>query len=73
MKLINPSKLIEELNKGLLKTECNVYGERLHKYNSYDEIYEGLFNEVIKAIEVSIIDYPYINDTVANIHNQNGW
>ena len=67
MKLINPSKLIEEINK-LCKIDGQGYVQR------------GGLNDVIitqsyliKAIEASTVTYPYLNDTGVNIKNQNGW
>ncbi len=54
MKLIKPSKLIKELN-------------RLGEY-PYIKQYRLITKEdLIKVIEASIVDYPYLNDTTANI------
>lgn len=63
MKLIDPNKLIEYLsNPDNFKYKFDKSGEKMI-----------MLEELIKAIQSSTKEYPYLNSTGVNIYNQNGW
>lgn len=62
MKLIDPNKLIEELNK---------YPKEYPMPNNTFMTAPVMMNDLIQAIQASTKNYPYINNTEENIHNQN--